>query len=239
MANTSILSAFERMWQHILVKLNKSAGLKTEGMTYTDANGNTYDCKGEVFNNYVENVILNADGNPKDGNVASGTYSHAEGTCTMASGSYSHAEGTYAMASGVGSHAEGYKTKASGGYSHAEGNRTESSGYLSHAEGSNTIASGDTSHAEGSKTIASGNCSHVQGKYNIEDTENRYSHIVGNGDDEEASNAHTLDWDGNAWFAGNVYVGGNNQDEGSQLATKEYVDSLFASIAEIKNYLGI
>ena len=56
-----------------------------------------------------------------------------------------------------------------------------------------------------------------------------YIHIIGNGQsDEERSNAHTLDWDGNAWFAGDVYIGstsGANRDEGSKkLVTEEYVD---------------
>ena len=39
-----------------------------------------------------------------------------------------------------------------------------------------------------------------------------YAHVVGNGTEEKRSNAHTLDWDGNAWFAGNVYVGGEHQN---------------------------
>jgi hypothetical protein len=48
----------------------------------------------------------------------------------------------------------------------------------------------------------------------------RYSHIVGNGKNHQnRSNAHTLDWEGNGWFAGDVYVGstsGVNKDEGSK-----------------------
>lgn len=52
---------------------------------------------------------------------------------------------------------------------------------------------------------------------------------MGNGSISNKSNAHTLDWNGNAWFAGDVYTGstsGKNKDEGSKiLATKEYVDS--------------
>ena len=59
----------------------------------------------------------------------------------------------------------------------------------------------------------------MQGKYNINDTNRKYAHIVGNGTAEDVlSNAHTLDWEGNAWFAGDVYVGstsGTNKDEGS------------------------
>jgi hypothetical protein len=42
----------------------------------------------------------------------------------------------------------------------------------------------------------------------------KYAHIVGNGwGNGSRSNAHTLDWDGNAWFAGDVYVGGTGQDD--------------------------
>ena len=44
---------------------------------------------------------------------------------------------------------------------------------------------------------------HVQGQYNEPDS--KLAHIVGNGkSDSNRSNAHTLDWNGNAWFAGTV-----------------------------------
>ena len=92
---------------------------------------------------------------------------------------------------GINSHAEGLNTTASGNYSHAEG-------YI-------TTARGDYSHAEGYHTTASGDYSHAEGKYSIEDTANKYAHIVGNGTSVTSrSNAHTLDWSGNAWFAGTV-----------------------------------
>lgn len=94
---------------------------------------------------------------------------------------------------------------ASGWFSHAEGNQTTANGNSSHAEGYQTTASGNTSHAEGYGTIASQYYSHAEGIYNIEDTEDKYLHIVGNGASASArSNAHTLDWKGNAWFAGSV-----------------------------------
>ena len=172
-----------------------------------------------------------------------GEYAWAEGRYTTASGKYSHAEGAGPKASGAASHAEGYSTTASGQTSHAEGNQTEASSPNSHAEGDNTTASGNSSHAEGyittasgeyshaegRTTIAQGNNQHVQGKYNISDTTS--AHIVGNGSsDSNKSNAHTLDWQGNAWFAGDVYTGstsGTNKDEGSKkLATEEYVTNL-------------
>lgn len=63
---------------------------------------------------------------------------------------------------------------------------------------------GIASHIEGCGTLASSDYSHVQGRYNIEDINNEYAHIVGNGTSGSRSNAHTLDWDGNAWYAGSV-----------------------------------
>jgi len=160
-------------------------------------------------------------------NVASGDCSHAEGANTTASGDCAHAEGWNTTASGHYSHAEGQSTTASGDHSHAEGSNTVTNGWGSHAEGANTTASGDCAHAEGLDTIASGSRSHAegasttasshhqhaQGKWNIEDTNNKYAHIVGNGVAGKPSNAHTLDWDGNAWFQGNVFVGGTGQDD--------------------------
>ena len=137
--------------------------------------------------------------------TASGSYSHAEGSLTTASGTTSHAEGGDTTASGMNSHAEGSVTTASGIHSHAEGYNTMASGDWSHVEGDNTTASGKWSHAEGYHTIASGSYSHVQGKYNIDDSDGKYASIVGNGTSDTArSNAHTLDWEGNAWFAGTI-----------------------------------
>lgn len=163
--------------------------------------------------------------------TATGDASHAEGSSTTASGSASHAEGRDTLASGHNSHAEGSYTTAWGNCSHAEGsslnkapkmaygnssnttiinkwksgNFTLAKGLSSHAEGKNVLALGENSHAEGVATFANGDSSHVQGKFNIADDGNLYAHIVGNGtSDASRSNAHTLDWSGNAWFAGNV-----------------------------------
>ena len=136
---------------------------------------------------------------------ASGNFSHAEGDSTKATGEYSHAEGSNTTASGGRSHTEGGGTVASGNYSHTEGLNTKASGESSHSEGDSTIAYGVNSHAEGFYTIARGNYSHVQGKCNIDDSDGKYASIVGNGTSDTArSNAHTLDWEGNAWFAGTI-----------------------------------
>lgn len=126
--------------------------------------------------------------------------------------------------------------KAYGSASHAEGRETVAgvegeNTYGQHAEGRGTKALGEASHAEGYETTASGHYSHAQGKYNIEDTENKYAHIVGNGNSLKRSNAHTLDWDGNAWFQGEVFIGGTGQDDetAKKLATTEYVDEKVAN----------
>lgn len=127
-------------------------------------------------------------------------------------GKYSSAIGDNVIATGDGSHAEGSNTQARGKGAHAEGYSTKASGYFSHAEGCNTTANTEYQH--------------VQGKYNLFDSENQYAHIVGNGSEGAPSNAHTLDWNGNAWFAGNVKVGEDNLI----LATKDYVDDKISKI---------
>ena len=122
-------------------------------------------------------------------------------------------------------------------YSHAEGKETEASAFAAHAEGKLTIARGHCSHAEGLATVAAGPHQHVQGRANIIDEEGEYAHIVGNakliegGALDKPSNAYALDWDGNANFAGDVYVGNANANKaGKKLATEEYVDTKIKEI---------
>lgn len=155
--------------------------------------------------------------------TANGIASHSEGDNTEALGNYSHAEGSSTIASGDYSHAEGSYTTASGECSHVEGGNTQATGDFSHAEGNGTITSGENSHAEGSGTTASSQNQHVQGKYNIEDTEGKYAHIVGNGEDGKNSNAHTLDWQGNAWYSGKLTQEGTPTED-KDLVTKKYLD---------------
>ena len=208
---------------------------------YTESSTNSHQIKVSKLSNKVIKIKPNYIPNS---NIRNGTgfFSIVEGSDTTASGVNSHAEGQYTTASGRCSHAEGDNTIARGDYSHAEGSSTTASGVNSHAECSSTTASGDNSHAEGfmtkssgicshaegSSTTASGDYSHVEGKYNIEDTANKYAHIVGNGTSETSrSNAHTLDWNGVGWFKDSVKVGGSSQDDSNAktLATTDYVDT--------------
>lgn len=140
------------------------------------------------------------------------------------------------VSSGECAHSEGGGTIASGYFSHSEGGGTIASGECAHSEGSCTMANGDFAHSEGNRTVARGRSQHVQGEHNLIDPEynpdtpfsrSKYAHIVGNGtSDDNRSNAHTLDWEGNAWYQGDVYVYGTGQDDeaAKKLATEEYVN---------------
>lgn len=145
--------------------------------------------------------------------TASAPGAHSEGYNTTASGEYSHSEGRNSSAVAAYSHAEGSSTVSSinGTYAHAEGQNCSASASGAHAEGWNTEAVGAASHVEGAGTIARLAYQHVQGKYNIPDTDGLYAHIVGGGAASyNRSNIHTLDWSGNAWFAGDVTDGSGN-----------------------------
>lgn len=185
----------------------------------TTASGSSSHAEG-YSSNKVSNVINNFSTSTSDDTI---TTQWGKNKFSLAKGKGSHIEGIDNLALGESSHAEGKCTTASGYVSHAEGDRTKASGDYSHTEGKDTKTSGICSHAEGYNTKASGKYQHVQGKYNIEDTTHKYAHIVGNGDSTARSNAHTLDWDGNAWFKGNVSIDGTPTND-NELVTKKYVD---------------
>ena len=162
----------------------------------------------EIFN-YAES------GNSETGR-ATGNYSHAEGLNTKSWAQSAHAEGHGTTAWGSAAHAEGYYTTARGNYTHAEGNQTATNNVIG-------------AHAEGYYTVASSDYQHVQGKYNAIDATGTYAHIVGNGTASALSNAHTLDWSGNAWYAGSVSAGTTATPAAvvndNDLTTKAYVDN--------------
>lgn len=194
-------------------KKNTTIGKNSHAEGYgNEASGNSSHAEGQT-------TLANGAESHAEGfqTKAVGDESHAEGMSTKADNACSHAEGCETTASGINSHSEGYKSTASGDSAHAEGEGTTAKGSSSHAEGAYTSASGKYSHAEGKLTTAKGDYSHVEGRSNIEDTENKYAHIVGNGTaDSKRSNAHTLSWAGVPWFQGRPQFGGTAQDDGSQ-----------------------
>ncbi len=166
-------------------------------------------------------------------NTASNDFTFAMGVQTTASAPGAHAEGGLTVANASYSHAEGFKSASTGEYSHVEGIVCESSGQGSHAEGYYTVASGQRSHSEGCFTEAASQYQHVQGKYNVVDSNGVYAHIVGNGaGDAKRSNAHTLDWQGNAWYSGKVTTGAAPVED-MDLTTKKYVDDKVTSLPQL------
>ena len=160
-----------------------------------------------VKENYVNNVASgsysHAEGN---GTSAEGNYAHAEGHQTSASGSSSHAEGELTNANGSNSHAEGTSTKANGSNSHAEGKYSQASGQTSHAEGDNTRANGTKSHAEGGSTVANGSNSHAEG-----------SNTIANNQAEHASGMYNVSNTGESTSAQTLFsVGNGGWDEAAQ-----------------------
>lgn len=125
---------------------------------------------------------------------------------------------------------------ASGMNSVALGNDCTASASYSHAEGYGTTASGSYSHTEGYNTTASGYNQHVQGKFNVADNVSTYAHIVGGGtSDTDRKNIHTLDWNGNAVFSGDVTATKSDGTEVSLLSLKSTLDSI-----QVQNfYTGI
>ena len=168
---------------------------------------------GEIFNNYTDNHALGSNSHAEgDKNTASGDNSHAEGYNNIAGGNHSHAEGSSnTINSGDAVHAEGGKNTISATYGHAEGygNNITAGGGYSHAEGRDNTVNGGYQHIEGRGNSSTTNelYQHIQGKF-ADATQTGLAHIVGNGTSASAlSNAHTLDWNGNAWFGGDVFVG--------------------------------
>lgn len=107
--------------------------------------------------------------------------------------------------------AVGNEVVASGNWSCALGRRSEARGGWSFAMGWPAMAYGDVSCAWGTYTVANSHSQFVLGEYNILDEvglslpRGKYVFIIGNGNSPSArSNAHTLDWYGNAWYAGTV-----------------------------------
>lgn len=155
--------------------------------------------------------------------IASGDYSHAEGT--VDADPYEDAATQRTIASGYGSHAENCGVIASGYASHAEGIRSTASGEASHAQGNRTIASGSYADASGVNTTARYRSQHAFGEFNDVDSNGNdltvrgnFVEIVGNGSSKiNRSNARALDWSGNEYLNGDLYI---NCDGDSSNGTK-------------------
>lgn len=165
-------------------------------------------------------------------------------TDASANGALSIAGG---KASGIASIAHGFATVASSDYSVATG-KSKALGNYSHAE-TKGVAKSFCSHAEGYATAGS-NYQHAEGKFNIEDANGIFQHVVGAG--TSVSSPSTIfgrDWNGNEYLAGNLYVGCNDftttangltttNAGGSKVATESYVDTAIANLPSGSSFSG-
>lgn len=137
-----------------------------------------------------------------------GSFSAAIGIDSKATAQNAVAIGNSSTASGSPSFASGAQVEASGSCSFATGYQTKSKGTQSVAMGVYSEASGTSSFAVGIEVKASGAYQFVHGKYNVNDPNSTYAHIVGGGtSDSNRKNIHTLDWEGNAYYSGDVENG--------------------------------
>lgn len=171
------------------------------------------------------------------GTQATANYAHSEGSGSQANGGISHAEGAGSHAEGDVSHAEGASTNAYGSCSHSEGQCTTANGDCSHVSGAYNVADSytnwpawvaNTHYDEGDKVkvtssgVTTGyicNTENTDAEFTAAHWINRggmmnYAEIVGNGSSSGYSNARALDWDGNEYLAGDLYVGCNSSSSG-------------------------
>ena len=118
-------------------------------------------------------------------------------------------------------HIEGNENSYSGTYNHLEGRQHQGNGDGNHIEGKKNSCYGTDCHVEGVENgVGSGTCNHVCGtkndcRYgNYNERNANAAFIVGGGNADETDengnsivvrkNIYTLDWQGNAIFAGDV-----------------------------------
>lgn len=168
---------------------------------------------------------------------------HAEGENTEANGQWSHSEGVDTVANGAASHAGGDNTIANGHSSFVTGKYNVADSYDNWP-----FWAANTSYAVGDKikreqlvnselTIIGYICKEANNDatfdishWDFDVNHMNFAVIVGNGNEyedstthetvREGSNAYALDWEGNGYFAGDVYVRANDDSSGGNKLAK-------------------
>lgn len=96
-------------------------------------------------------------------------------------------------------------------------------------EDKRNAAAGSRATAIGNGTIATSDDQVAEGRYNVEDANGTYAHIIGGGSPTERKNIATIDWGGNGWVNGKISVGNTTDNiieptAGNDLTPKNYVD---------------
>ena len=158
-----------------------------------------------------------------DSSVAEGIESETLTVVGEYGGIGSIAQGYRCKTSGFAAIAQGQENEATTGAAVAQGWGTKARGVASSTGGRQTVANGYGSKAEGVCNVANGFGQFVIGTCNlIDETQpnpqlawtnqdaqrGKYIFVVGNGYETARSNAHTIDWSGNAWYQGNIVLAG-------------------------------
>lgn len=181
--------------------------------------------------------------------ISTGEETSATAPGAFAGGKKTKAPGQYGTSIGVETEAgwagfsAGRKTKAPGACAASLGDTTEASGvhsmsvnsnnksteFATFSKGFKTEANAIYSDSSGYGTKADSPAQHVQGKWNIPDSEHKYADIIGNGEsDSKRSNAATVDWKGNTWFAGDV-----ESKTGGKLSEKQDRDNMISNLVDV------
>lgn len=137
------------------------------------------------------------------------SYARSSGVSNRVHGDAASADGRSNIITGRYGRASGYLNKT--GYAgHVQNRSNTALGIDASGSGRDTVADGERSFTMGHGTVAKAKDQLARGKYNIPDNGQNYADIVGNGkDDNNRSNAYTLDWNGNGWFAGSITTEGD------------------------------
>lgn len=173
------------------------------------------------------------------GTVASGFCAHSEGSGTLAAGTNSHAEGGGSKAYGPISHAEGCGTIAAGESSHVFGKYNVSDELSDDIQEwvanthyyeddlvkrtvTETVDEVTTTTVTGYKCYVENTDPEFTVSHWVEYSKMKYVEIVGNGTDTNAcSNARALDWEGNEYLAGDLYVGCDSESKNGRKVAKK------------------
>jgi len=197
----------------------------------TYASGTAAHAEGKHSNGY-ENYVT---GNVAYAYGATADASHSEGSSTIAAGFHSHAEGQETIAIGAACH--------TGGKFNVPDNWNNWNEWTANTEyavddkvkitGESEVSAYQCTTANSDETFTSSKWQKIPGILN-------YAEIIGNGTDRShRSNARTLDWDGNEYLAGDLYVGcSSNSTNGTKLAripTPPATDGTYTLQATVSN----
>lgn len=170
-------------------------------------------------------------GNAKSGTANAPYYTLGGRVHGSSIGNYSFVAGPNASASGFGSVAFGEESSSSGDCSFVAGADVAASGDYSVALGVSCAASAEAAVALNDTTHARSASQTVIGRCNIDDTNDAYAFIIGNGNLNaspiEPSNAFTVAWSGDVEAAGDITDGSGNTL--SDKVDSSTLNSLFVS----------